>query len=187
MIIGATGHTGSGKTSFILRCAVSFGREGIVVLTGQENKNKEVQLPEPNGFHWKTVTADIELPALLDRINRESNVFRADRRVVVVKGVSGYLSACHSLLQQAGAGLYDYKERMNAYRTQLERAVLSYQGMLLIITDEPASITPFMSEQECCYHKELAAFNRNVAKHSHQWFWVSSGMAVDLRERKSTI
>ncbi|MGZ9583439.1 bifunctional adenosylcobinamide kinase/adenosylcobinamide-phosphate guanylyltransferase [Paenibacillus marinisediminis] len=181
MIIGVTGHVGSGKTSYILRYAASFGREGLVVTVG--HALLPVDLPGNGSFRWKTVTSDIELPAVLERINRESNLFRADRRVVVIKSVADYLASCHRLIMQTEAGIEVYRERMSAYREQLENAAFSYQGMLFIVSNEPASLTPFMSDQERCFHEQLAAFNRHAAKHSHQWFWMSSGMAIELRSR----
>lgn len=181
MIIGVTGHTGSGKTTFLLGYAMSLGREGIILTAGVDQAVLKEQLPERNGFTWKVIETDIELPAILDRINRESNIFRADRRVIVIKSISGYLAACHRILAARGTGIAAYEERMDEYRSELEKAIISFQGKVCIVSNEPASLTPFMSDMECCYHKQLALFNLHMAEHSHVWYWVSSGRAVELR------
>lgn len=180
MIIGVTGHVNSGKTSFILRYAMSFGREGIVIAVGEAAH--AVPLPESDIFRWKCLDSNIDLPRLLNRINRESNIFRADRRVVVVRSVSKYLDACHAQLIHEGVSIDIYKERMFSYRKQLQQAIQAFQGQLFMITNEPASLTPFMSEQERCYHMELAAINRAIAVWSHKWLYMSAGRMLELRK-----
>lgn len=186
MIIGATGHTGSGKTTFLLGYAMSLGREGIVLTAGVDPASMMSMLPNRNGFKWEVVETNSELPAILDRINRASNIFRADRRVIVIKDVSGYLAACHHLLSDATARIEEYEERMIDYRSKLENAIVSFQGKICIVSNEPASLTPFMSERERCFHKQLAAFNLHMAEQSHVWYWVSSGRAVELRARNKS-
>lgn len=187
MIIGATGHTGSGKTTFLLGYAMSLGREGIVLTAGVDPESIMSKLPDRNGFKWEVVETNIELPAILDRINRASNIFRADRRVIVIKDISGYLAACHHhLLSDATAGIEEYEKRMIEYRIKLENSIVSFQGKVCIVSNEPASLTPFMSDQERCFHQELAAFNLHMAEHSHVWYWVSSGREVELRTNRKS-
>lgn len=185
MIIGATGHTGSGKTTFLLDYAMSLGREGILLTTGINPEVIMPKLPNRMGFKWEVVDTTLDLPSILNRINWESNIFRADRRVIVIKDISGYLTACHHSLADETAGIEEYEERMNRYRMELEDAIIAFQGKVCVVSNEPSSLTPFMSDRERCFHKQLAAFNLHMAEHSHAWYWLSSGRAVEMRKRSN--
>ncbi|WP_028546057.1 hypothetical protein [Paenibacillus taiwanensis] len=182
MIIGVTGHVGSGKTSFMLRYASSFGREGLFVVAGL---NVVPAMEGATSFRWQVIDVlgakGKLLPAVLDRINCEANIFRADRRVLVVDSITGYFAACHQQLLAHDLVTEEvYKQGLEEYRLQLERAIFSYQGNLFIISAEPAELTPFMSANERVYHEQLGAFNRAVGLKCHQWFKMTAGMAVDV-------
>ncbi|MDK8183082.1 adenosylcobinamide-phosphate guanylyltransferase [Paenibacillus sp. UMB4589-SE434] len=183
MIIGVTGHVGSGKTSFMLRYASSFGREGLFVVAGL---NDIPAMEGTDSFRWKVIDVlgakGKLLPAVLDRINCEANIFRADRRVLVVDSIAGYFAACHhELLADSLITGEMYRHGLEEYRKQLERALFSYQGNIFIISAEPAELTPFMSTNERVYHEQLGAFNRSVGLKCHQWFVMTAGMAVDVK------
>ncbi|MCR8843809.1 bifunctional adenosylcobinamide kinase/adenosylcobinamide-phosphate guanylyltransferase [Paenibacillus sp. SC116] len=185
MIIGVTGHVASGKTSFVLRYAASFGREGLFVMVGSSSSPEHEAFEGERGFRWKTVKADTLLPQVMDVINRESNVFRADRRVVVIDGADRYFTAVHEQLsEQQYLSDEQYEQFMYEKRLLLEYAVSSYQGKLFVVTGDPGTITPFMTKRERCYHMQLAQFNRVLAEQSHQWFRMSAGLVHELRGNK---
>lgn len=191
MIIGITGGHGSGKTSFALSYAAGFGREGLY-LTTSHTSLPDV-LPDLTHCRWQHLSAGEELPGLLHRINEESNLFRAERRVVVVDSATSYLTGVHAQLWNKrpdgdnGENKEQdaiYIEGIAAARKRLKDALLAFQGKLFLITNDPPAYTPFTDPKERSYIIEHAALNREIARRSHQWFRLEAGRPEEVSARK---
>lgn len=188
MIIGITGGHGSGKTSFALSYAAGFGREGLYLST--LHTSLPDGMPDSSRCRWQHLQAGEELPGLLHRINEESNLFRAERRVVVVDSVTSYLAGVHAQLwkkrPEGDNEEYDaiYIEEIAAARKLLQEALFAFQGKLFLITNDPPAYTPFTDPKEQSYIIEHAALNRELARRSHQWFRLESGMPEEVSARR---
>ncbi|NGP57761.1 adenosylcobinamide-phosphate guanylyltransferase [Paenibacillus thiaminolyticus] len=188
MIIGITGGHGSGKTSFALSYAAGFGREGLYLST--LHTSLPDGMPDSSRCRWQHLQAGEELPGLLHRINEESNLFRAERRVVVVDSVTSYLAGVHAQLwkkrPEGDNEEYDaiYIEEIAAARKRLQEALFAFQGKLFLITNDPPAYTPFTDPKEQSYIIEHAALNRELARRSHQWFRLESGMPEEVSARR---
>ncbi|MCY9516681.1 bifunctional adenosylcobinamide kinase/adenosylcobinamide-phosphate guanylyltransferase [Paenibacillus apiarius] len=181
MIIGVTGGAGSGKTPFALKYAATFGREGLYVVTHATPLPDA--MPAPPHFTWQTIHTEYSLPAVLHRINEESNLYRAERRVLVIDSLTSYLCAAHQRFMQEHAGSIsdgDYMEMITAAREELQHALLSFQGKVFVITDEPPGYTAFTDRKERCYITQHAALNLELARRSHQWFRLTAGIPEEL-------
>ncbi|WP_232278780.1 bifunctional adenosylcobinamide kinase/adenosylcobinamide-phosphate guanylyltransferase [Paenibacillus sp. 481] len=179
-MIGIIGSTGSGKTSFALHYASTFGREGLYVITNRTIVPEA--LPEVSLMSWKTVETDHLLPSMLHRINNGSNLFRADRRVLVIDSLSSYFISWHEALleEQGECDSSAYAEHVATARLALEEAILSFQGKLFLITNEAPLITPFMSKQEQSFARELAKLNAVVLRRCDQLFRMTAGIPQEL-------
>ncbi|WCR27068.1 bifunctional adenosylcobinamide kinase/adenosylcobinamide-phosphate guanylyltransferase [Paenibacillus thiaminolyticus] len=188
VIIGITGGHGSGKTSFALSYAAGFGREGLYLST--LHTSLPDGMPDSSRCRWQHLQAGEELPGLLHRINEESNLFRAERRVVVVDSVTSYLAGVHAQLwkkrPEGDNEEYDaiYIEEIAAARKLLQEALFAFQGKLFLITNDPPAYTPFTDPKEQSYIIEHAALNRELARRSHQWFRLESGMPEEVSARR---
>ncbi|MCE5172012.1 bifunctional adenosylcobinamide kinase/adenosylcobinamide-phosphate guanylyltransferase [Paenibacillus profundus] len=185
MIIGVTGSAGNGKTPFALKYAATFGREGLYVVT--HDTPLPAAMPAPPHFTWKTIHTEFALPAVLHRINEESNLYRADRRVLVIDSLTSYLCAAHQRFMEEHDGSIDdgdYMELMTAAREELQNALLSFQGKVFVITNEPPGYTPFTDPKERCYITQHAALNLELARRSHQWFRLNAGIPEELSARR---
>lgn len=185
MIIGVTGSTGSGKTSFAMHYAATFGREGFYMTTRRTPLPDE--LPAPPHFTWQTIDTECALPEVLHRINKQSNMYRADRRVLVIDSVTSYLHGAHEQIVEEmdnKQDLAEYAARLTAARMELQEALFIFQGKLFIITNEPPGYTPFTNPLEVEYIVQHAALNRELVKRSTQWFRMTSGIPEDISAKR---
>lgn len=185
MIIGVTGSTGSGKTSFALHYAATFGHEGFYMTT--QGTSPPDELPAPPHFTWQTIDTEYALPEVLHRINEQSNMFRADRRVLVIDSVTSYLCGVHKKIMDDLGNKQDhtaYTARLTAARMELQEALFIFQGKLFIITNEPPGYTPFTNQLEVEYIVQHAALNRELVKRSSQWFRMTSGIPEDISAKR---
>lgn len=188
MIIGITGGHGSGKTSFALSYAVGFGREGLYLTTSHTILPDG--MPDSPRCRWQHLSAGEELPGILHRINEESNLFRAERRVVVVDSATSYLAGVHAQLWKKRPDVANqdddaiYREEIAAARKRLQDALLAFQGKLFLITNDPPAYTPFTDPKERSYIIEHAALNREMARRSYQWFRLEAGVPEEVSSRR---
>ena len=98
------GGIACGKSAFADELALAVGREGIR-LSCPSFPGGEAAIPvlsDSPGFYRTRSEADETLPGKIEAINMESNFFRAERRVVVVDSLSGWLRA--SFARSTGQG-----------------------------------------------------------------------------------
>lgn len=130
------------------------------------------------GFFKTLSEADGTLPDKIDAINLESN-FRAERRVVVVDSLSGWLRA--SFARSAAQGTDDDAIGFDAAKWERTiQAILAFEGKIIAVTEEPGTgLAPSVRELE--YAGRLADANRVLLRASHAVYRVTAGMAVELK------
>ncbi|WP_342555077.1 bifunctional adenosylcobinamide kinase/adenosylcobinamide-phosphate guanylyltransferase [Paenibacillus sp. FSL R7-0652] len=173
MLITVTGGIGSGKTRFALKHAAQISREGVYLSTGDHDP----VMPELPSAHYRAIQAGNgpKLAEVVTQINRESNLFLADQRIVVVDSLTSWMAASFrtavDLHQQRG-------------ETQLLiEALLSYQGKILVITNEMhGSLHP--SEEERVFAARMASVNRILHAHAEQMYMLVSGIALDMKAQQ---
>ncbi|WIV20469.1 MULTISPECIES: bifunctional adenosylcobinamide kinase/adenosylcobinamide-phosphate guanylyltransferase [Paenibacillus] len=177
MLIMVTGGVSSGKTQFALSYASTLAREGIYI-TDEYAKPLPEKMRAPSKLRRVHISSHQTLPDTLDHINRESNLFRADRRIVIIDSLTSWMMSewrnCWNSADQA---------RIIARLEKLKEVILSYQGLLLIITNEmQGSFHP--SEEEKQFISSMAEMNRIIAVRSDQVFQLTSGIASEISRNK---
>jgi adenosylcobinamide kinase / adenosylcobinamide-phosphate guanylyltransferase len=170
LLITVTGGMGSGKTRFALKYAAQMSREGVYLSTGDHDS----VIPELPSAHYRAIQAGNgpKLAEVVNQINRESNLFLADQRMLIVDSLTSWMVA-------------SFREAtdLDQQRVETQRlldALLSYQGKILIITNEMnGSLHP--SEEERIFVARMASVNRILQSNAKQMFMLVSGLAIDLK------
>jgi len=201
------GGIGCGKSVFADELALAVGREGIR-LSCPSFPLGETLIPGETGesrFYKTRSEADETLPGKINAINLESNFFRAERRVVVVDSLSGWLRA--SFTRSAGRGTeidgvrmkveqmtevdaagFELSRRMESDGAGIEAArwretldaILAFEGRMIVVTEEPAAgLNP--SPEELEYARRLSEANRELLQASHSVYRMTAGMAMELK------
>nr|WP_255570467.1 bifunctional adenosylcobinamide kinase/adenosylcobinamide-phosphate guanylyltransferase [Cohnella sp. CFH 77786] len=181
------GGIGSGKSAYASEWARTLGREAIrfscPTFPNGGSANPLPPEPEPSSFAWTELAADGTMAAAIHRINRESNIFRADRRVLLVDSLSGWLRA--SIGRARGAGLEPEALSGNggALLGELLDALLAYQGKRIVVTEEAAA---GLAEDpwERLFAMELARAVRVLARESHAVYRLTAGLASEVKGRQ---
>jgi adenosyl cobinamide kinase/adenosyl cobinamide phosphate guanylyltransferase len=170
LLITVTGGIGSGKTRFALKYAAQMSREGVYLSTGDHDP----VIPELPSAHYRAIQVGngLKLAEVVTQINRESNLFLADQRILIVDSLTSWMAASFREATDF------HQQRMETQR--LLDALLSYQGKILIITNEMhGSLRP--SEEERIFAARMASVNRILQTHAEQIYMLVSGLAIDLK------
>lgn len=176
-----TGGVCSGKSAFADELARSVGREGIRLscpsfpqwntLDQQEDKDGREHFP------WVFMDADDTLANKLNAINLESNIFRADRRVIVLDSLSGWLRCMY---HRAESDNPDEEARIDAAWQEVIASITSFQGKMIVVTEDiTAGLS--MSLQEQGYAFRLASANRKLLDISTTLYRMTAGMATEVK------
>lgn len=186
MVITVTGTAASGKSGFAISYAAALGKEGIYLVTepaGQadipDRTKEHPSSEEKPSFAWKTVEAAYDLSHMIQQINRDSNFFRAYRRVLVVDNVASWL---HYWMENGAAG------DMEALRAKIEELlgeIGSFQGKIIVVTQETSGL-PFvrMTDSDRVFYKLLGDLNRRLAAMSREWFMMTAGIPVEVKAKR---
>jgi len=186
MVITVMGTAASGKTDFAVGYAAAWGKEGIYLVTepaGQaiipDRTKARPPGEEDSPFAWTTIEAAYDLSHLIEQINRDSNFFRAYRRVLVIDNLASWL---HYWMENGAAG---DMEALQAKTEQLLVEIGSFQGKMIIVTHETAGL-PFvrMTEPERIYYKFLGDMNRRLAAISREMFVLTAGIPVEVKAKR---
>lgn len=175
-----TGGIGCGKSEFAEELASSLGREAIrLSCPSFPNYSAIEQLEEDvqADFSWTHSDADETLAKKLNAINLESNIFRADRRVIVIDSLSGWLRGLFLRIQ---AEMPESGARIEAEWQEVLTAILSYQGRMVVITEDIVAGLS-MSSRELTFTYKLAEANRILLKASHVVYRMTAGMATEVK------
>ncbi|TFE28087.1 bifunctional adenosylcobinamide kinase/adenosylcobinamide-phosphate guanylyltransferase [Cohnella luojiensis] len=175
------GGIGSGKTAFAEELALTVGREGIRLFCPPfpDNDNTTTQRYEETNadFPWEYSAADETLAHKLNAINLESNFYRADRRVIVVDSLSGWL---RSVFNRIEPDYPDAQARIDAEWQEVLTAIVAFQGKIIVVTEDVAAGL-FLGSRERDFLYKLAAANRRLVETSKVLYRITSGIAAEVK------
>ncbi|QMV43469.1 bifunctional adenosylcobinamide kinase/adenosylcobinamide-phosphate guanylyltransferase [Cohnella cholangitidis] len=180
-----TGGIGAGKSAFAEELAMTVGHEGIWLSCPPFPDRASGYGPGPmeerkgirSVFPWTYSDADETLANKLNAINLESNFFRADRRVIVVDGLSGWLRGLYRRVEPESPNADD---RIDEEWQAVLAAILSFEGKVIVVTEEAASGLS-MSPRDTEYAYRLAAANRALLDGSAILYRMTAGMATEVK------
>lgn len=187
MLLLVTGGTGSGKSAYAGALAESLAREAILFscpawppLVGEPDEGRTAP-PERErgrrGFQWSCLPADADCAQALNRVNLDSNPYRAERRALVLDSLSGWLR--HRVLEASPAGGAEGAEPEASVSALLD-ALLGFQGFVIVVSEEAAAgWAGDVRERE--YIRLLAGANRRLAEAAHTIYRLSFGFAAAIR------
>ena len=178
------GGLASGKSRFAEHLAASLGREGIYLscetVPGHSDSSPPNRCLASSGqsaaFTWLHAEADGELVLKLRVINEESNLYRADSRVLVVDSLSGWLR---------GAIIRNEGKPINAAFNEIMDELLAYQGKLIVVSEEP-SIGAIPDERAAWFAWRLADANRSLSERSRATYRLTAGIASEIKGYRVT-
>ncbi|MFC4599625.1 bifunctional adenosylcobinamide kinase/adenosylcobinamide-phosphate guanylyltransferase [Cohnella hongkongensis] len=174
------GGVGSGKSAFADELAIAVGREGFRLSCPSFPNGEASKLsPAEEGFYRTSLEADETLPTKIHAINMESNFFRAERRVVVIDSLAGWLRASFARLEKRGTEADPAGKEAAMWGAAID-AILAFEGKIVVVSEEPAAgLSP--SAREIEYARRLAEANRVLLRASHAVYRLTAGMAVELK------
>jgi len=182
LLVMITGGAGSGKTSFALQLATTFGHTGMWLVSRWPDKDKE-QVAS-SSFVWKIIETDPLLPEIIDTINVQSNPYTARNRVLVIDSIAvwlyGEMKAASSLHVDEKAMMAHVEQRVE----ELVQSILAYQGAILVITNEMNSGWDETTPHLRLFHHWLPAINARLAARCKQLYLLTSGIAVELLSKQ---
>ncbi|WP_019912878.1 bifunctional adenosylcobinamide kinase/adenosylcobinamide-phosphate guanylyltransferase [Paenibacillus sp. HW567] len=179
MSILVTGGARSGKSSFAERLILSLADQAVYVATGQafdEEMKARIathrKLREEGGGAWETLEEPHDLPALLDRLSGGT--------AVLVDCLTLWLSNVLLAVEDQE----DRQERVEQEIARLEQSVSSFQGTLVLVTNEVGDgIVPEYALGRL--YRDLAGrMNALLARISGQVFLVTAGIPIELKSRE---
>jgi adenosyl cobinamide kinase/adenosyl cobinamide phosphate guanylyltransferase len=175
-----TGGIGSGKSAFAHELALVVGREGIR-LSCPPFPRANPTAGEPwaaAGEFYRTLSeADESLAHKLNAINMESNIFRAERRVVVVDSLSGWL---RGLLGRMDTDNEEWNSLAEERWREALAAIAAFEGRMIVVTEEP-SVGLRPSSEELAFAYWLAEANRALLAASGKAYRLTAGVAMELK------
>jgi adenosylcobinamide kinase/adenosylcobinamide-phosphate guanylyltransferase len=175
-----TGGIGCGKSEFADKLALTLGREAIRLSCPSFPDYSAIEQREEGvhtDFSWTHSDADETLAYKLNAINLESNIFRADRRVIVIDSLSGWLRRAFRRIQ---AEIPESEARIEAEWQEVLAAILTYQGQIVVVTEEIAAGLS-VSSRELAFTYKLAAANRVLLESSQTVYRMTAGMATEVK------
>ncbi|WP_150265809.1 bifunctional adenosylcobinamide kinase/adenosylcobinamide-phosphate guanylyltransferase [Paenibacillus tepidiphilus] len=179
MSILVTGGARSGKSGFAERLTLSLAGQAIYVATGQafdEEMTARIALHrvrrDGDGGRWETLEEPFRLPEVLDRLS--------GGKAVLVDCLTLWLS--NVLL--AAEGKPDAAAIVEAEITRLVRSVGSFEGTLVLVTNEVGDgIVPEYALGRL--YRDLAGrMNTLLAADCEQVFLVTAGIPIELKSRE---
>jgi len=172
-----TGALGSGKSAFAHELAASLGREGVLLGCPPfpDGGNAESGPPKSRNerFAWSYSRADASLPAKIDAVNLESNLFRSERRILVLDSLSGWL---RGLFETEAHAARSPEEACS----ETVSALLGFEGKAIVVTEEAAAGLA-IGARERQYAYLLAAANRSLLEASACAYRMTAGMATEVK------
>lgn len=179
MSILVTGGARSGKSGFAEKLMSSLTDQAFYVATGQafdDEMQERIALHQhqrsQSGYAWETLEEPYDLPDLLKRLSGE--------KAVLVDCLTLWLS--NVLL--AMEGFTDRQELIESEITRLEDSVRTFQGNLILVTNEVGDgIVPEYALGRL--YRDLAGrMNALLARQCEQVFLVTAGIPIELKSRE---
>ncbi|MNB86233.1 Bifunctional adenosylcobalamin biosynthesis protein CobP [compost metagenome] len=176
MSILVTGGARSGKSGFAERLTLSLAEQAVYVATGQafdEEMKARIALHrrqrEESGGQWATMEEPLDLPGLLQQLS--------GGKAVLVDCLTLWLSNVLLAVESEP----DRQERVEHEITRLENSVSSFQGTLVLVTNEVGDgIVPEYALGRL--YRDLAGrMNARLAARAQHVFLVTAGIPVELK------
>ncbi|NQX45213.1 bifunctional adenosylcobinamide kinase/adenosylcobinamide-phosphate guanylyltransferase [Paenibacillus tritici] len=182
MSILVTGGARSGKSGFAERLTrkLAVPQQAVYVATGQafdEEMEARIALHRQqrleDGFRWETLEEPLALTALLERLSGSG-------QTVLVDCLTLWLSNQLLAVEERS----DRQQRIESEIAALEQGVASFQGTLILVTNEVGDgIVPEYALGRL--YRDLAGrMNARLAARCEQVFLVTAGIPVELRSRE---
>ncbi|MBO9598132.1 MAG: bifunctional adenosylcobinamide kinase/adenosylcobinamide-phosphate guanylyltransferase [Cohnella sp.] len=172
-----TGGIASGKSRFAEHLAASLGREGIY-LSCETFPGYAAKLPRTGqspSFPWLHAEADATLAMKLRSINEESNLYRAERRVLVVDSLSGWLRRAMKTADKPAEAVFE----------EVIGELIAYQGKLIVVSEETA-VCAFPEEPAVSFAYRIADANRTLSERSRATYRLTAGIAAEMKGYRVT-
>lgn len=179
MSILVTGGARSGKSGFAERLTLSLSERALYVATGQafdEEMKERITLHQrqraEGGAAWTTLEEPLDVPGLLERYS--------GKEAVLVDCLTLWLSNVLLSVEDAA----DRQVLVEYEITRLEHSVRSFQGTLVMVTNEVGDgIVPEYALGRL--YRDLAGrMNALLAQHCAQVFLVTAGIPIELKSRE---
>lgn len=179
MSILVTGGARSGKSGFAERLTLSLAEQAVYVATAQafdEEMKARIALHQQqrgaSGGQWQTLEEPHDLTALLDRLS--------GGKAVLVDCLTLWLSNVLLAVESEP----DRQERVEQEIARLEDSVSSFQGTLVLVTNEVGDgIVPEYALGRL--YRDLAGrMNVRLAARCQQVFLVTAGIPIELKSRE---
>lgn len=176
-----TGGVAGGKSAFAAELARRLGKEGIRLYCPpfpDQGIGSGERAPEKHAdgdFLWTSSDADGALARKIRMIDTESNFFRAERRVLVLDSLSGWLRGLYRRAEPIGLD----GELETAWMETLE-ALRIFEGKIIVVTEEPLAGLA-LDERTMEYAYRLAGANRLLAESAVAVYRLTFGTATELK------
>lgn len=179
MSILVTGGARSGKSGFAERLTLSLAEQAVYVATAQafdDEMKARIALHRrqrgENGGQWETLEEPHDLPGVLDRLS--------GGKAVLVDCLTLWLSNVLLAVESEP----DRQERVEQEIARLEDSVSSFQGTLVLVTNEVGDgIVPEYALGRL--YRDLAGrMNARLAARCQQVFLVTAGIPIELKSRE---
>lgn len=179
MSILVTGGARSGKSGFAERLTLSLAEQAVYVATAQafdDEMKARIALHQQqrgeSGGQWETLEEPHDLPGLLDRLS--------GGKAVLVDCLTLWLSNVLLAVESEP----DRQERVEQEIARLEDSVSSFQGTLVLVTNEVGDgIVPEYALGRL--YRDLAGrMNARLAARCQQVFLVTVGIPIELKSRE---
>jgi adenosylcobinamide kinase / adenosylcobinamide-phosphate guanylyltransferase len=185
MLLLIMGGMASGKSTYAAEWALSLGHEAIRLSCPpfpDEGITEPLPAPENKreGFAWMEMAADRDLASSLQLINRQSNIYRAETRVLIIDSLSGWLRGWASRAKETGWGPGAPEPDVGDSLRAVLSALLSFEGKRIVITEE-VMLGLAADPWDRWYAAELSAAVRLLAEKSHSVYRLTAGMAAEVK------
>lgn len=178
MRILVTGGARSGKSSFAERYAIHLGRRGVYIASAQPFDDEMAarlalhkQRRDESGFPWTTVEEPLHIADWLNGHKPEPG------EAVLIDCLTLWLSNWVLRYEQEP----DMEERVSAQIEKLAEAVRSYEGDVLLVTNEVGSGIVPEYKLGRVYRDLAGRMNQRIAQTCGEVFLVTSGIPVELK------
>lgn len=183
-----TGGARSGKSSFAEKLCMKRSSSGIYIATAQaydDEMKERIRIHRDRrgdaDYRWETVEEPVALPELLETLGQSPS----DAPAVVVDCLTLWLT--NVLLEVEPEGTAAMEERLQLDIGRLARAVQTYPGTLILVTNEVGSgIVPEYPLGRI-FRDWAGMMNQRLARVCYEVFLVTAGIPMEIKSREYRI
>ncbi|ANY74669.1 bifunctional adenosylcobinamide kinase/adenosylcobinamide-phosphate guanylyltransferase [Paenibacillus ihbetae] len=183
-----TGGARSGKSSFAEKLCMKRSSSGLYIATAQaydDEMKERIRIHQDRrsdaDYRWETVEEPVALPELLETLGQSAS----DAPALVVDCLTLWLT--NVLLQVEPEGAAAMEERLQLDIGRLARAVETYPGTVILVTNEVGSgIVPEYPLGRI-FRDWAGLMNQRLARVCHEVFLVTAGIPMEIKSREYRI